>query len=103
MSQITQKPIYKRQCVQWENKIVGFEDLTEEQWAELEQFSNEIPGVIGPTLEELQVQQFTSVNPINPVNIPSVIVPVNPIPIEDIGWLFGILAIILMFIMSGRK
>lgn len=99
MSEVTQKPIYERTCVQWENKIVGFEELTKNEWAEIENFSNEIPGVIGLTLEELQAQQFTSSNPVNipAIFIPATPEPINPIPIEEIGWLFPIVAILLFF------
>lgn len=56
MSEVDLKPVTEQVCTGWETKIVGYREPTDEEWNEITGYSNEIPSVIGETLEELQNQ-----------------------------------------------
>lgn len=102
MSTVSGTPITEQVCTNWETRIVGFREPTDNEWQAIESFSNNIPSVVGALPDGQRDDSGVLVLPQIPANQGPPVEDPAPIPVPSAILIFTIGVLCFLFVMSRK-
>ena len=100
MSTEDRVPVYETVCTKTEEKLVGFREPTDDEFAALEEYSSGVPEIVGPVFDR---EAYLPQGPIPSVLIAPPVDVVKPVPIPMSAQLFALVIIAVFLFGLARK